>query len=319
MSRLQIATMFCITLSAAHGSVGAQERSCPAGDCTATATHEVVAPLPATTAPVLWQPSMNVFRRFTVAPERMYEFYGDVLGFAQLSTFSVGNGGVARFQAGAQELKLTRRVADREYQSGGVAAATGLRLLSFFFADEAALTQRFVLHGLPAPVFALLPGASQRSALVADPDGQAVELVIVAAADAARLVSIEVGLTVSDLERSRAFYRSFVGLEELPPVQDERFGTMKYPFRHGSTTVSLRSFGGPLPADTGSGGIQYVVSNVEVVDALAKARHVPIDQPLQGLRNFNLRTIWLDDPDGVTNYFAETAASRSAATGSSQP
>jgi hypothetical protein len=81
----------------------------------------------------------------------------------------------------------------------------------------------------------------------------------------------------------------------------------------------LRSFGGKLPSDMGSGGIQYVVSNVEVVDALAKARHVPIDQPLQGLRGFDLRTIWLDDPDGVTNYFAETAASRRAATGSIEP
>jgi hypothetical protein len=65
----------------------------------------------ATTASVLWQPSMNVFRRFEVPAERMYEFYGGVLGFEQLSTLNVGNGGgVARFQAGAQELKLTRRV-----------------------------------------------------------------------------------------------------------------------------------------------------------------------------------------------------------------
>jgi hypothetical protein len=37
---------------------------------------------------------------------------------------------------------------------------------------------------------------------------------------------------------------------------------------------------------------------------------VPIDQPLRGLRGFDLRTIWLDDPDGVTNYFAETGSSR---------
>src|SRR5687767_15226657 len=85
----------------------------------------------ATTASVLWQPSMNVFRRFEVPAERMYEFYGAVLGFKQLSTLSVGNGGgVARFQAGAQELKLTRRVANRRYVGGGVRGATGLRLIS---------------------------------------------------------------------------------------------------------------------------------------------------------------------------------------------
>ncbi len=265
-----------------------------------------------TTARVLWQPSMNVFRRFEVPAERMYEFYGDVLGFKQLSTLNVGNGGgVARFQAGAQELKLTRRVGNRSYQSGGVRAATGLRLLTFYFADERQLAARFAQHGLPAPEFRDYAD-DRRSALVQDPDGQDVELVVVPAATAEQLARIEVGLTVADMARSRAFYRGFVGLEELPPVDDERFGTRKYSYRHGATTISLRSFGNDLPADTGSGGIQYVVSDVEAVDALANARHVPIAQPLSGLQGFDLRTIWLDDPDGVTNYFAETGQSRRA-------
>jgi catechol 2,3-dioxygenase-like lactoylglutathione lyase family enzyme len=284
----------------------------------AVASHVAVAQTAATdadatTASVLWQPSMNVFRRFEVPAEQMYEFYGGVLGFKQLSTLNVGNGGgVARFQAGAQELKLTRRVADRSYHGGGVRAATGLRLLTFFFPDEAALTARFVRHGLAAPEFRDYRGEGRRSALVRDPDGQDVELVIVPDATAEQLASLEVGLTVADLTRSREFYRDFVGLEELPPVADERFGTRKYSYRHGATTISLRNFGTDLPADTGSGGIQYVVSNVDFVDALAKERHVPIDQPLSGLRGFDLRTIWLDDPDGVTNYFAETGASRAA-------
>ena len=267
----------------------------------------------ATTAPTLWQQSMNVFRRFEVPAERMYDFYGGVLGFKQLSTLNVGNGGgVARFQAGAQELKLTRRVGDRSYVAGGVREATGLRLLTFYFADEGALTASFVQHGLPAPKFEDWHGEGRRTALVTDPDGQHVELEIVRGATAEQLARIEVGLTVADVERSRAFYRSFVGLEELPPVDDERFGTRKYSYRHGATTISLRSFGKNLPADNGSGGIQYVVSDVEFVDALAKERHVVIDQPLSGLRGFDLRTVWLDDPDGVTNYFAETGASRRA-------
>jgi catechol 2,3-dioxygenase-like lactoylglutathione lyase family enzyme len=275
-------------------------------------------PVPAahtTTAHVLWQPSMNVFRRFEVPAERMYEFYGGVLGFEQLSTLNVGNGaGVARFQAGAQELKLTRRVGNRSYEGGGVRGATGLRLLTFYFADEAALSARFVQRGLPAPEFKDFAGERRRSALVRDPDGQDVELVIVPGATPEQLGRIEIGITVADLARSREFYRQFVGLEELPPVDDERFGTRKYSYRHGATTISLRSFGEALPVDNGSGGIQYVVSDVEAVDALAKARQVPIDQPLSGLPGFNLRTIWLDDPDGVTNYFAETGQSRQART-----
>src|SRR5688572_23906197 len=139
----------------------------------------------ATTASVLWQPSMNVFRRFEVPAERMYEFYGGVLGFKQLSTLNVGNGGgVARFQAGAQELKLTRRVGDRSYVAGGVREATGLRLLTFYFADEAALTASFAQHGLPAPTFEDWRGEGRRTALVTDPDGQHVELEIVRGAAA---------------------------------------------------------------------------------------------------------------------------------------
>jgi catechol 2,3-dioxygenase-like lactoylglutathione lyase family enzyme len=194
---------------------------------------------------------------------------------------------------------------------GGVAAATGVRLITLFYADEAPLAARFREHGLAAPAFKALPGSNRQVAVVQDPDGQPVELVVVPAATAEVLAQIEVGVTVSDLEASRAFYRDFVGLTELAPVADPVFDTTKYPFRHGSTTVNLRSFG-TLPADTGSGGIQYVVSNVDLVDALAKERNIAIDQPLSGLAGFQLRTIWLDDADGITNYFAETAASRAA-------
>jgi catechol 2,3-dioxygenase-like lactoylglutathione lyase family enzyme len=265
---------------------------------------------PTSVGPVLWQPSMNVFRRFDVPQERMFEFYGAVLGFAQLGTLNVGAGnGVARFQAGASELKLTAKVADRQYAAGGVRDATGVRLLSFFFADETALAARFVAHGLAAPGFVTHAGG-RRSALVTDPDGQVVELVIVT--DAALGAQVEIGLTVSDIESSRAFYREFVGLEELAPAYDPVFDTMKYSYRHGSTLVSLRSFGEELPADTGSGGIQYVVSNVDLVAALAHERNIVVDQPLSTLGGFALRTIWLDDPDGITNYFAETAQARAA-------
>ncbi|HEX5421860.1 MAG TPA: VOC family protein, partial [Gammaproteobacteria bacterium] len=254
-----------------------------------------------------------VFRRFAVAPDKMFQFYGDVLGLKQLQTFSVGRSQqVARFQAGKSVFKLTKRTPNRTYQPGGVEGATGLRLLTFTFSDEQAVVQRFLAHGLPAPKFSDLPGSKRRAALVTDPDGQAVELDVLPKAPQSAYDAIEIGLTVSDLDRSRAFYREFVGLEELPPVYDPLFHTMKYPFRHGSTTVSLRSFGPKLPADTGSGGIQYVVTHIDEIAALAKARHITVEQPLSELKGFSLRTIWLDDPDGITNYFAQTAQSAKA-------
>jgi catechol 2,3-dioxygenase-like lactoylglutathione lyase family enzyme len=260
-------------------------------------------------APVFSQSSMNVFRRYEVKPEVMYEFYGKVLGLKQLTTFNVGGStGVARFEAGASQVKLTGRVPNRKYAPGNVQDATGLRLLTFFFPNQREVIERFKSQGLPAPEFQPLPD-NQSSALVKDPDGQWVQLIAAPGESASFYDQIEIGLTVSDLDVSRKFYGGFVGLEELPVVEDPIFHTKKYPFRHGSTIVSLRSFGTNLPADTGSGGIQYVVSDIRAVEALAKARKITIDQPLSILPGFGLKTIWLDDPDGITNYFAEVGVS----------
>jgi catechol 2,3-dioxygenase-like lactoylglutathione lyase family enzyme len=268
-------------------------------------------PLPLqSVAPVLWQPSMNVFRRFAANPQAMYDFYGKVLGLKQLTTFNVGsNTGVARFQAGASELKLTGRVPNRQYYQGNVQDATGVRIITFFFPNMDSLAARFRANGLSIPEFKPLPGSNRNSALVKDPDGQWVELVVAPGAPASTYDQIEIGLTVSDIASSRKCYREFVGLEELPPIEDPVLNTKKYPFRHGTTIINLRCFGARGSADTGSGGIQYVVSDIKAVEALAKARQVTIAQPLSTLQSFSLKTIWLDDPDGITNYFAETAVS----------
>ena len=145
--------------------------------------------------------------------------------------------------------------------------------------------------------------------MVLDPEKQWVELVVLPGAPAETYRRFEVGITASNLEKSRAFYRSFVGLEELPPVADPVLGTTKYPFRHGDTTINVWSFGQAVPANKSSAGIQYVINNVEAVDAKAKAASVTIDRPL-GPFGQGLRTIWLSDPDGVTNYFAQIVPRR---------
>ena len=143
--------------------------------------------------------------------------------------------------------------------------------------------------------------------------GQAgVELVALPGASAETYRRFEAGITASNIETSRAFYRSFVGLEELAPIADPVLGTTRYPFRHGDTTINVWSFGQAVPANKSSAGIQYVVSNVEAVDAKAKAAAVTIDRPL-GPFGQGLRTIWLSDPDGVTNYFAQIMRRQPAA------
>ena len=250
------------------------------------------------------QPSMNVFRRFAVEPAKMASFYSEVLGLKQLPSLNMPGGGqMMLFQIGSGQVKLQYTAAAGEYKTGAVREVTGLRVFTFFYPDEAAVTARFVQHGYPAPMFGPARGG-KRAAMVVDPANQWVELVVAPGAPQELYDSIDLGLTVSDLEKSRVFYRGFVGLDELPPVDDPILGTTRYPFRHGATTVTVFSFGKGLPANTRSAGIQYVVSDVEAVDAKAKAQDVKIDTPL-GNFSAGLRTIWLSDPDGITNYFAQ--------------
>ena len=267
-----------------------------------------------TTAPYLAQGSMNVFRRFAVERPRMLEFYGEALGLAPMSGFNVGGeGGMSRFLIGTSQLKFTSAPRGKSYPSGSVRDVRGLRVWTFFFSDEQALASRLAQHGFGTPTFKSV-GATRR-ALIADPDGQWVELVVVNGDAASARERIEVGITAGDLEKSRAFYRDFVGLEELPPVQDALLGVTKYPFRHGTTTVNVWAAAGENPTtlatNTGASGIQYVVNNVEAVNALAQSRQIPVEQPLADTLP-GLRTVWLFDPDGVTNYFAQIIPRRGA-------
>jgi catechol 2,3-dioxygenase-like lactoylglutathione lyase family enzyme len=264
---------------------------------------------PAATAPAqtasayFVEHSANVFRRFNGDGGKTLEFYGEVLGFRDIGTATVAPGqGVSRYQVGPSQLKFTRAGANTKFTRGAINDAAGVRLWTMWFADEAALTKRFTDHGLPAPAFKTTAGV--RSALVADPDGEWVQLVIAPGKEQDAYGRLEVGIAANDLEKSRAFYRTFVGLEELPPVKDAVLGVTKYPFRHGSTTISLWATPGPKPTNPELAGIQYVVKPVDPIWVLAQERHIPVEQPL-GETLPGLVTTWLLDPDGVTNYFAE--------------
>src|SRR5262245_36585330 len=165
----------------------------------------------ATVAPLIYGPALFVFRRHVVEQERMLEFYGDVLGFEKLPNI----GAVGRVKVGATEFKMPPRSmagfqrpgADDQSPTAGVKDATGFRLAGTCLADEAALVARFKQHGYRTPSFRSLPGSANKVALTVDPDGEAVELTIVPNTPAATYQQFEIGLTVSDIGRSRAFYR----------------------------------------------------------------------------------------------------------------
>ena len=268
---------------------------------------------PPTVRPYLWSAErpkstigeINVFRRFS--SERtaaMREFYGEVLALPVLPETALGGGQMIRYPVGGSEVKLFP-VAPAPANTAGLTEAAGVRLLTFFYADEAAVTQRFVAHGFVAPQFerqSSRPGATA-AALVQDPDGEWVELVVVPGASAEALARFEIGIAVADLAASRAFYGDVMGLAPQPAVRDELLGVVRHAFTHGATTINLWSADAGAPKDSATAGMQYIVWNVAAIDGVVRERGATIDRPLSAPGQ--MRTLWLSDPDGVSNYFAE--------------
>jgi hypothetical protein len=259
------------------------------------------------------QNSMNVFRRFPRdRTEAMTKFYIDALALRSLNPIQLtATQQMLLTGVGSGQIKLSAgQQGNRKYDlSGGYKGGTGIRFLTLTYPDAALVTKRFVDAGLPAPAFAD-QGDGTQAAIVTDPAGLTIQLVIRAGARDGSNDGVGVGINVSDLKKSRAFYREFVGLDELPAVQDKLLGITKYPYRHQETTLYLYKVGNNLPADTGSTGIQYVVRDAPLVDAKGKARKITVETPLNKLRGFDLVTVWLNDPDGVTNYYAQPGARR---------
>jgi catechol 2,3-dioxygenase-like lactoylglutathione lyase family enzyme len=276
---------------------------------------------PPTIKPYLWSSDrpksevgeINVFRRFSnERTAAMREFYGEVLALPVLPSTAAGGGQMIRYPLGGSEVKLFP-VAPSAANTAGIAEAVGVRVLTFFYADEAALTQRFAARGLPPPRFVPTKAhaGATKAALVQDPDGEWVELVVVPGATAEQLARFEIGITVNDLAASRAFYGEVMGLTPQPAVRDELIGAEKYPFTHGATTINLWSFGRGLPSDSQTGGMQYIVWNVAAIDEIVRERGAPVDRPLSAPGP--MRTLWIVDPDGVSNYFAEAAVNDNSA------
>jgi catechol 2,3-dioxygenase-like lactoylglutathione lyase family enzyme len=247
---------------------------------------------------------VNVFRRFSAdRTQEMRKFYDQVLGLNALPPSALGGGQMIRYPVGSSEVKLFPSPPS-EPNTANVSDVVGVRLLTFFFTDESELAARFRDHGYAAPQFHERADGA-RAALAQDPDGEWVELVVLPGAPASGLNRFEIGIVVSDLEQSREFYRDFMGLAELEPAFDGLLGAMKYTYKHGSTTINVWTFGPDLPKDTQTAGMQYLVWNVAAVNDVAEARGATIDRPLSDPGQ--MRTVWLQDPDGVSNYFAEFA------------
>src|SRR5215204_3098890 len=123
---------------------------------------------------------MNVYRRFVpeVRP-KMLEFYEQALALRPLQPINLGGGQqMILFGIGTGQVKLAAGLKQgRQYHGGAVNDATGIRVITLRFPDEAAVTTRLQALGYPAPAFKDT-GHGTRAAIVQDPGGFNVQLMI---------------------------------------------------------------------------------------------------------------------------------------------
>jgi catechol 2,3-dioxygenase-like lactoylglutathione lyase family enzyme len=254
------------------------------------------------------QDSMNVFRRYPrEKTAEMVKFYTEALALRSLSPIQLtATQQMILTGVGSGQIKLSAgQQGNRKYDlEGGYRGGTGIRFFLLSYPDHTVVQQRFRDAGFPVPEFVQREDGF-RQALVKDPGGFDIVILTRPGVKDHSDGGVGVGIAVSDLAASRAFYREFVGLDELEPVPAPVLGTTLYPYRHKETTLFLYEAMGDA-VDNGSAGIQYVVSDAPMVDAKAKHRGgIAVETPLNKLAGFDLVTVWLNDPDGVTNYFAQ--------------
>ena len=113
--------------------------------------------------------------------------------------------------------------------------------------------------------------------------------------------TLHVGLQVSDLERSLAFYTA-VGYAVAGTVQGTAFGTLSMLQLPGDAFVSIELVHDPVRGTDGTGaGINHLVIQVESLDATLAdlaASGIAAEQPALPGAADGPRTSWITVPDG---------------------
>lgn len=243
------------------------------------------------------------------------EFYRDLLGFDELSGLSMGEiGQMARVRAGDHVIKLYDFSRKPERVEGGTDKANGMRLLAFILADFEAVIARLEARGHAYNPLSLPDSSPLRVAFTSDADGNALELVGLKARPSGGFKTrMQIGLTVSDAQRSRRFYGELLGLKEEPemklPASMGTVGNVRYGFQLGTTTIKFWSKG-EVPTKTGAParytGIRLITAHVEDTDAVHEqlaSRGVEIKVPPHDFQGLS-RVMFITDPDGNFIEFA---------------
>jgi glyoxylase I family protein len=236
-------------------------------------------------------------------------FYQEVFGFTSLPDGSMGDLGrelCARFAG--HTLRFYDFNQPPEPTEGGTDKANGIRLLAFILDDLDAVLARMTERSHPFRMMPLPEQTPYRVAFSNDADGNALELVGLRKPAGPELaIRMQIGLTVSDIARSRHFYGELLGLKEEPemklPASMGVVGNTRYGFRAGGTTIKFWSRGPGLPTWSGAPGkrtgLRMITTFVDDVDAthdLLRSRGVPIKVPPT---NFDktVRVMMAADPD----------------------
>lgn len=127
--------------------------------------------------------------------------------------------------------------------------------------------------------------------------------------------AIDLGIVISDSEKSLAFYRDLLGFEHVAdiPMPLGGGGTM-HRLNCGDTLIKLVKFNqnpegdgsGGIPAATGMRYFTMVVSNLAEIMGECEAKGVPISVPIREARP-GVTIGMVLDPDGNTVEFVENS------------
>jgi catechol 2,3-dioxygenase-like lactoylglutathione lyase family enzyme len=272
----------------------------------------------------LAKPSLNVV--ITVKDmAAAKKFYGDVLGLEPMAAVRFGDKTapvffpqavtMERFHVGTHEIKLIPGLETTRTYPGGIARGIGLRMVNYPIPDFAAFKNRLKANGYPEPKVTELPGSrfpgpGYQFGMLEDPDGNQVEFFFYEGdGPAGWQESLQIALTVSDVEASRRFYAEVLGMRELPPLPMPGDPARRiYLFQVGPTLIKFWSFGKDLPNRAGrhleafgNRYIQYHVKNADAAHEFVKSRGGRIDLPPTAVESLPVDILFVADPDGIIN------------------
>ena len=229
----------------------------------------------------------------------MRRFYAEVLGLDLAPEIPVPGGQVVVHRVGSSAVKLWCTNSPPDADEGGIDAAIGYRMLTLMLPDLDTVLSRAQSAGITdveRRTFGEGSGAVP-IAFVRDVDGNALELVGLPGLEP----SLQVGLTVSDIERTQAFFTEALGLTSgaVSSLDD----IVAHSVGFGSTVVKYWHRGDGLPVQTGPiserAGIRYVTAHVaDVAAAVATlgTRGVPLAMPPTEVGDAVVA--FVTDPDG---------------------